>query len=162
MDDRCYIEYPSRQEDGEELGEPKHQSRKSDGEHPPEDSKKVELLPVGPTVKLRFRPFVKEPLGHPHDIPDIFPPRAERIRAKKLLQWIGISMNLLEEEKVEDVGNGGPEVSKGNNRADAVDQTRQLSSAQKVHQTTRPGRVREFQWKACQDETKEGNHHRSV
>ena len=102
MDDRGNIEDPSGQEDGEDLREPEHEARKPDSEHPPEDGEKIELLPVGPSVELGLGPFVKEPLGHPDDVLDIFPAGTERIRAKESLEGVGISRDLFEEEKVDD------------------------------------------------------------
>ena len=121
VDDRSNIEDPSWEKDGEEFWKPEHQSRKPNGKHPPEDSKKIEFLPIGPSVELWSRPFVKEPTHHSNDILNIFPARAERIRAKKPLQWVGISFDLFEEEEIEDIGNSGPEIAKGNGGTNSMD-----------------------------------------
>ncbi len=162
MDDRCNIEYPSRQKDGEKSWEPEHQSRKPDGKHPPEDSKKIELLPVGPSVKLGFWPFVKKPTDHTDDVLNVFPTRTERIRTKKSLERVGISSDLLEEEEIEHIGNSGPEITEGNGCTDSMDQPCHFSPSQKVHQPTGPGCMRKFQRKPGQDKTDEGDHHRKM
>ena len=137
-------------------------SGKSDGKHPPENSQKIELFPVGPSVKLGFRPFVKEPADHSDDVLNIFPTRAERIRAKKSLEGIGISWQLLVEEEVEDITKGRTEIAKGDAGTNPMDQSRHFSPSQKVHQTAGPGSMGEFQRKSGQDKADEGDHHREV
>ncbi len=121
MDDRGNVQNPSREKDGEKFRKPEHQSREPDSEHAPEDGKKIELFPVGPSVELGLRSFVKEPTNHPDDVLNIFPSRTEGIGAKKPLQWIWISRQLFEKEKVEDVGDSAAEIAKGNGCTDAVD-----------------------------------------
>jgi hypothetical protein len=51
---------------------------------------------------------------------------------------------LLEKEEIENVGDGCPEIAKGDARTDTVDQTRHPGSPQKMHQPRRPGGMGEL------------------
>jgi len=91
VDDRGDVENPSRQEKGEKLREPEHQTREADGEHPPEDREEIELLPIGPSIERRFGSLVEEPADHSDDVLDVFPAGTERIGSEEPLKGIGIS-----------------------------------------------------------------------
>ena len=144
MDDRCNVENPPGKKKGEEFGKPEHQPRKPDGEHSAENAEKIEFLPIGPAIELRFRPSVKKPLDHPNDVPNILAARAERIRTKKSLKEIWISGDLLEKEKVDDVDDCRPEIREGKTSADPVNEAGSSCPSQKMHETARPGGLGEF------------------
>jgi len=123
MDNRRNVEDPAGQKDREELWEPEHQPGETDGKHSPEDSEKIEFLPVGPAVKGRPGTFVEKPADHSDDVLNIFPARAERIRAEKSLEKAGILSDLLKEEEIDDEGYGRSEIGKGDGRENAMNQT---------------------------------------
>ena len=60
--DQGDIDYPARQECGEEFGKPQNQARHPDREDAPEHRKVVKSLPIRPAVELGTRTFAEEPL----------------------------------------------------------------------------------------------------
>ena len=82
MNDNRHVKSPTRHKLGEEFRHPEHQAGKTDGEHPPEDRKKVKFFPIGPAVEFGHFGNPEKPFHHAGDILTVLNPRKKRIRAE--------------------------------------------------------------------------------
>src|ERR1039458_7937536 len=81
MDGGGHVHHPSRHYPGEDLREPKEQSRAADYCHPPEYREVVELLPIRPAPVLRARPAAQEPFQRPAELLPVAPLEQHALRA---------------------------------------------------------------------------------
>src|ERR1039457_7165821 len=143
---------------GEDLREPKEQSRAADYCHPPEYSEVVELLPIRPAPVLRARSAAQEPFQRPAELLPVAPLEQHALRAGQEVPPALAAPPPLPHQ----VAQVQPEIGEGQHRAEPVDQPGGLEAPQQVRQHLRPGGIGELQNHPRQRQPQKTGDHQQV
>ena len=137
VNDGCYIDYPSRQEAGEEFREPQHQSGGADNGDTPENCEIIEFFPVGPASIAGPRAASEEPFEGGDSVTDIFAIRHHRVRPENHLPPCFI----LAAFHPEDIIYMSEEVAESYDGTDTVDVTSRFETAKNLGYPLSPCQV---------------------
>ncbi len=171
MDDERDVDDPARHEPREELRKPHDQPRQPDGENSPKYRQVVELLPVGPPVKLRPRSVAEEPFLVRDKIPPVLQCDQHRVGTEHDLQrpfqleLAGLRVaetGPLRPDRVQQLDHVQRKTDEQDERRKVMERPRHRRPAQEVENALGPVRVIEFQRHPGHDQQQETGHEHEV